>query len=240
MNNFNELEHDLEQYQQSTLQTQRRLPVSKATTLLKYTAAASSAFVFSATADAAVIYSGVQNVGVNTPVDINGDGINDIAMSINATATSNYAYMLTPNEAAFIRHPGGNLVRKLNSGSSIGASANLVFIDGTFRAASTGGFSKGDWTTSTNTGFAGINIKDNGLDIFAWLRFSVTNNAAGLPINITLIDWAFEDTGASIIAGATTSPVPLPGSLGLLAMGVSGLAALRRRRPAKKTNDITV
>ena len=238
MNDLKNLEQDLEHYKhagEQNVKQRTRLTTGK---LLGYTAAASSAFVFSATADAAVIYSGVQNIGLNTPVDIDNDGISDINLSVNLSSSANYAYMLTPNEVAFIREPGGNLVKKLSSGSSIGAGANFVFIDGTFRAATTySNFSAG-WPgatpPNTTSGLAGIKIADSGTDIFAWLRFSITNDANGLPVDITLIDWAYEDTGASIIAGATTSPVPLPGSLGLLAMGASGLAAFRRRKKTDK------
>jgi len=230
MKNLNNLEQDLKQYKLANTKPHNKLTAIK---LLSYTAAASSAFVFSAAADASIIYSGVQNTGLNTPVDIDGDGITDITLSIN-TSSSTYAaaYMLTPNETAFIRDPGGNLVKKLSLGSSIDAGANFIFNNGTFRAATTSGFSKGNFNTSS--GFAGIKIRDSGSDIFAWLRFSITNGTNGLPINITLKDWAYENTGAPILAGQTVSAVPLPGSLGLLAMGASGLAAFRRRKTSEK------
>jgi len=247
MHYSNDLENSLAQYdsnsKQATTMSKMRLSTLNARKLLSYTAAASSAFVFSATADAAVIYSGVQNVGLDTPVDINGDGIFDVSMTISsfATATSatNTASLNTPNNAAFIGQPGGNQVAKLSAGSNISAGALFKFTDGSFRIAfsntSSGFAASGPWNGAPgSSGFAGLKIADGPTDIFAWLRFSVTNDNKGFPVDVTLIDWAYEDTGASILAGQTVSAVPLPGSLGLLAMGISGLAAFRRRKTTTK------
>ncbi len=47
---------------------------------------------------------------------------------------------------------------------------------------------------------------------------------------ITVIDWAYEDSGAAIHAGATGQTVPEPSSLALLAAGALGLGAFRVRK----------
>ncbi|MBM3886247.1 MAG: PEP-CTERM sorting domain-containing protein, partial [Gemmatimonadetes bacterium] len=57
---------------------------------------------------------------------------------------------------------------------------------------------------------------------YGWIRVSV-DQAAG---TFTVHDWAYEDSGGGIQAGA----VPAPGALGLLAVGASGLGLLRGRK----------
>jgi len=243
------LEEALTQYKRRAKNANKLTP----TKLLCYTAAASSAFVFSAAADAAVIYSGVQNIGLDTPVDINGDGTDDIAMTVSSSTgtsyNSNTASLITPTNGGVngfikISTSNGN-VKKLSAGDTISAGALFNFGAGEFRNAtsyatssgSTGSGTRGSWSGAPgSSGFAGLKISDGPTDIFAWLRFSVSNDAKGFPVDVTLIDWAYEDTGASILAGQTVSAVPLPGSLGLLAMGVSGLAAFRRRKKSDKSS----
>jgi hypothetical protein len=56
------------------------------------------------------------------------------------------------------------------------------------------------------------------------VRVSV-NNTAG---TFTVHDWAYENSGAGIAAGA----IPAPGALGLFAAGASGLGLLRGRKRA--------
>jgi hypothetical protein len=55
---------------------------------------------------------------------------------------------------------------------------------------------------------------------------AVTYNAASQTLEIG--DFAYESSGAGILAGA----IPEPSSLGLLALGASGLLARRRRQAA--------
>jgi len=249
MNNSTKLDKELELYKTHST------PSSKlsAAKILTYTAAASSAFVFSAAADAAVIYSGTQNIGLNTAVDIDGDLTNDLSFGIytdtfigGSAATASFKpFNDTVNRVGFIKAPAGSAftqIQKLGAGDTIGSSAAFNFnLKASFRYGqiytSSNSFTEdGPWSGAPgSSGFAGITIKAAGKpDIYAWLRFELTNNANGVPNGITLIDWAYEDTGASILAGQTASAVPLPGSLGLLAMGASGLAAFRRRKTSTK------
>ena len=48
-------------------------------------------------------------------------------------------------------------------------------------------------------------------------------------ISATVKDWAYEDSGGPIHAGA----IPEPGTLGMLALGAAGLAVWRRRRASQ-------
>jgi hypothetical protein len=51
---------------------------------------------------------------------------------------------------------------------------------------------------------------------------SINNSTGSFVVN----DWAYENSGAGILAGA----VPAPGALGLLALGPAGLGILRGRK----------
>jgi len=169
-----------------------------------------------------------------------------LTSALATTSSFNRARLKTPNDnVGFIQvqpeivgQPPGDIV-KLTAGDTISAGALFEFGTGLFHTFATNTFqpplSFGQWGNNTTpTGYAGLKINDGSTDIYAWLRFNVEHNGKGLPVNITLLDWAYEDTGASILAGQMPSAVPLPGSLGLLAMGATGLAAFRRRKTSTK------
>lgn len=256
-NTKDELQKSLKRYStlaETTLQFKRTTAVGGK--WLSYTAAVSSALAMSATVDAAVIYSGIQNISIDdwgntaipsgADIDLNGDGINDISLAISYGQLS---YGRSHGWVDFRPLNGAQGdARRLSSGNTISSGAGpwspgRALLRSYRFTAATGWYSSssdivrisGDWPGATppdtSSGFAGfrINAGDNVLN--AWLRFSIENEwTGGPPTKLTLIDWAYEDAGAPILAGQTTSPVPLSGSLGLLAMGATGLAAFRRKK----------
>ncbi|BBO86547.1 hypothetical protein DSCO28_71130 [Desulfosarcina ovata subsp. sediminis] len=110
-----------------------------------------------------------------------------------------------------------------------GGSWNVKILDSGYKISAGRYFAGYPYWTSNcgESGYMGIKFKISGSWHYGWIEASI--NAAG--DEITLYSWAYEDVaGQPIDAGDTGSPVPIPGSLALLASGAAGLAALRRRK----------
>jgi hypothetical protein len=91
---------------------------------------------------------------------------------------------------------------------------------------------------NTGEGYLGVRIPtgQTGSYNYGWIRFNITasDQTSDMPIGVTVRGWAFEQTpDTPIHAGDEGGGVPEPGSLGLLAGGILGLAAWRRRKAAK-------
>lgn len=96
----------------------------------------------------------------------------------------------------------------------------------------------GNWNPGVSgkvEGFAGIKFANDDL---GWLRFDLTTGGSlGRTLSLTLVDWAYQSVpGASIHVGDTgsTPSVPEPSTLGLMALGATGIAMLRRRQNSGK------
>jgi subtilisin family serine protease len=83
---------------------------------------------------------------------------------------------------------------------------------------------------AATTAFMGIQFPDDSnTEVFGWIR--ITGGATtGIPA--TIVDWAYEDSGAGILTGAGIVPEPSSLALGCLAAGAAGLAAWRKRGAA--------
>lgn len=125
---------------------------------------------------------------------------------------------------------GGDLI---DANGMSATSANLVRIKFD---------SFGAWLDN-NPHYFGLRF-DNGSGLqYAWVQAQVNYltgtpevqtpglGAASVPsISLTVIDWAYDSSGAPIVAG--DAGVPEPGTMALFAIGAAGLVALRRRRKA--------
>jgi len=194
-------------------------------------AAAGSALAMSGAADADIIYSGVQNVTVEqggttfAGIDVDGGG-DDMTIVVN-----NFGFAMAYGaNGAQIPYSGTSYwARRFGSGSTIGSGADFNSSTKFIRATNVKGSTFGNWKLSSN-GIAGFQL---GSGNFGWIRLHA-ENTGGLVDKLTAIDWAYEDSGATIAAGATgSSGVPVPPSLALLATGAIGVAAMRRRRRAR-------
>ena len=59
--------------------------------------------------------------------------------------------------------------------------------------------------------------------LFGWIRITGGPDT-GIPA--TIVDWAYDDSGAGILTGAGIVPEPSSFALGCLAAGVAGLGRL--------------
>jgi hypothetical protein len=80
------------------------------------------------------------------------------------------------------------------------------------------------------TAFMGVEFPNaSHTELFGWIRIT-GGSTAGIPA--TIVDWAYEDSGAGILTGAGIIPEPSSLALGCLAAGAAGLAAWRKRKAA--------
>lgn len=249
------LDKELEQYK--TLLSQSVVTSSEPesnTSWLAYSAVVSSVLAMSATVDAAVIYSGVQNITLpsgnndSVSIDINGDAIDDLTFfTFNSNTSGGYGYagVLAGGNGVAINGLG-LIADKLDYGEII--DNRMLFVENGNEALLRSVDGSGsvnplmEWG-ATSTGIMGAKINVGANSYFTWIRVALTAGTSGYPDDFLIVDWAYDDTGAPILAGSaleytppppSPSAVPLPGSLGLLAMGISGLAAFRRRKESRK------
>ncbi|QDT67750.1 PEP-CTERM motif protein [Planctomycetes bacterium MalM25] len=192
-----------------------------------YTLAAGAAVGAAGSADAAIVYSGVQDIPVgqfgSQDLNLDGDAYNDILLKNYVFGGGNY-------QGAYVNFFPGKVVgfsAGLNYASAL-AEGDLIdsttTAGGPFSASlAYGAANPNAEFNSADGAFIGLEFPINAVSHFGWVRVTIDNAAGSFVIN----DWAYEsEPGVGITAGA----VPEPGSLGLLAAGAAGVAALRKRR----------
>lgn len=80
----------------------------------------------------------------------------------------------------------------------------------------------------TDPGYFGVTFNNGDGARYGWIDVALAPHVTGTPFEATLEGWGYEDSGAGIQAGAV-SPVPEPTTLTLMAMGLIGVGAMRRR-----------
>ncbi len=192
---------------------------------------------------AAVVYSGPLNINIPTTnqfggiyIDLTRPGVSFIPTTSGAGAAEGLNTILPgwdvnfygPTNLKWYYPKVGGVAQTLaiyNSGHHVAALGAGVMVD----ASS----SLGTWQTMTPeftgvTAFMGVEFKDDSnRDLFGWIR--ITGGATG-AFPATIVDWAYDDSGAGIQTGVV--PEPSAAALGCLAAGAAGLAAWRRRKAA--------
>lgn len=218
---------------------------------LACSALAGMAAVTAQKAEATIQYSGLQNLSVPTT---NGQGGIYIDMELfthynsitngsqpgggpgplTSTWDFNF-YQSRPSSGQSLRFYYNTGLGNVHSSSParysyglISGTQNTNVSSGTLiDASSTWGQVVGLTNFYNNTGLMGVKFQNNANNttLYGWIRLS-GGAANGFPA--TIVDWAFEDSGAGITAGA----VPEPGSiaLGCLAAGAMGLTLWRKRK----------
>ncbi len=164
------------------------------------------------------VLSETRLTGFSTPNNANFRG------SIYATHEQ-LQFVATFGSAIEMMYPGD----PVNSGLNFWAGAYFFVRSSLINSTSTNNTS-GLWTADNQRGFFGFrfvleNDSASGLPadsfVYGWGEMERISASAG-----RLLQWAYDDTGAPIGVGV----IPEPGTLGLLALGAAGLAALRKRR----------
>lgn len=239
-----DLDHLWDAYDRSASFTKRARPRWREP--ITHAAATAAALAMAPSADAAIQYSGRQDI-ILTPtsaqpvtdasVDINGDLIDDFRFEIRL---SNAAWVFTTQTQPTSGLGGAGVVTaslfpdRLSAGATVSA---VTTAPNTALIGAAGANWAGGTMSFADAGFLGVGIRvANGTQTslhYGWIRVGIETNAQGDPTAMTLYDWAWEtDPDTEIAIGLIPEPTPASG-LSLLAAGAAGLAAWRRRkRPA--------
>jgi hypothetical protein len=190
--------------------------------------------------DAAVVYSGLENISVPTTngtggiyLDLTKPGSFFIPTTGGGGATEGLDTLLPGWDVNFYRSGTGNLRWYYNGGAL--AVSNAVGHVAALSAGVMVDASSGLGTRQTmvpeftgTTAFMGVEFFDaSNNERFGWIRI---NGGPTLGFPATIVDWAYEDSGAGILTGAGIVPEPSSLALGCLAAGAAGLVAWRRRK----------
>lgn len=180
----------------------------------------------------AVIYSGIQNISIATTFDgtyVDVENTNN-ATNHGSTTITGWDVNLFFGGVGEFNQSNFQPVRA-SSGNSFSAIQNLAvetligagstFATGTGGSGDIGSEHVGFGANQFQPGVEGyLGFRLNGSS-YGWMRVTFTFDEPGAVIH----DWAYDDTGAAILAGI----VPEPGRATLLCLGLS-MALMRRRR----------
>jgi hypothetical protein len=82
---------------------------------------------------------------------------------------------------------------------------------------------------ATDPGYFGVTFDNGDGARYGWIDVGLATHVTGTPFQATLEGWGYEDSGAGIEVPLRVSPVPEPTTLTLMAMGLIGVGAMRRR-----------
>ena len=225
--------------------------------LLTYSMAAGAALIGAQAAKAGIVYSGPQDLladvdGETVYIDMNNNGNSEFGVyfwanagTFSTTYTSygyTYSYHSYHDKRGLIGRPQGGLgvvmmartagqsVVNYAKSATIGPGTNWRTQGEHLAQAGTRSGVPESWGPFLGSnGYIGVKFSDGGSWYIGWVGLEVPADAAYGRVT----GWAYEDTGATILAGAgepDPDPIPEPGGLALLATGAAGLMVFRKKR----------
>ncbi len=181
-------------------------------------------------ADAAIVYSGPQNIaigsGFSQNLDLDGDAGNDIQLQ-------NFNFAGGPYQGATVSVFPGKIAGFNNGLAYVSALSAGAMIDGStvgpgfFGSMAYGAANPNAQFNNVTDAYVGLSFPSGPNTFYGWIRVDVNNVAKTFLVK----DWAYESqSGIGIRAG--DGQIPEPATLGLLACGAAGIAAMRRKRAA--------
>ncbi len=191
-------------------------------------------------AGAAIVYSGP--ISINIPSTTAGIYLN-VVTGAAGTASATTGWDINPwgsgslflygnttanaSSGAILNYTGGSSATLVDN-LPFGASINSTFTFGNAGAETTGATAFTLNSSVNYVGFRFLNESTGQLD-YGWAQLSLSTTSSAQPRSI--IGYAYENTGASILAGQTAVPEPTTTALlGAMAAGAVGLRQWRRRK----------
>ena len=195
---------------------------------------------FTATADAAIVYSGVRNIAIPQTLEGAYLRISDGATSGAFPADWSTAPWLNPffGGVDIANSPqlrpiitGTSQIVNLAPGTLINSASN--FVAGESGSSTHVGPGAGQFTLGT-PGIIGLSFNSavGNPDLYGWIRIAISNSGSG-----QIVDWAFQSTPGTAIQAGQIAVVPEPGwDSRTLLLAMVGSSLLFRRRCAVSEN----
>lgn len=188
-------------------------------------------------ADATIVYNAIN---ANVPSTTSGIYLNLVSGVFATSPGGAPGWDVNPWSSSGFQVWGNNsaeatdgILQNFTGGSSATLSDNLPFgtlIDGTWSYGRTPNIETTGITAynlNSSNNLVGIRFTDGANTYFGWMRFSLAATQQGQPR--TLVEYAYDDSGAGILAGAVPEPTTMA-LLGVMAAGALGVRAWRKRK----------
>ncbi len=185
------------------------------------------------TAEAVVVYSGIQNI--NVPSNIDGIYLNLVTGQSGTAGFAGYDVNPYNNNAGLAFFAPGGSQGTLSATATSGSTTIRLNMGDSIGPA--GAYNNGQSVASAFYGggqaYVGVRFTNEatGLLTYGWLLMN-TSSGNGFPA--TIVSWGYQTDGTAITAGEG-APIPEPTTtalLGLMAVGALGIRQWRRRKAA--------